>query len=83
HSFLSQKPVATDVLRYDDSGEIAPVTEHAVNDQASDIQASNTPNLDTASVDDETVLEDESDNLITNSAVVGNFNTASDSEDLL
>ena len=51
HSFLSQKPAATYVLRYDDSGEIAPVTKHAVNDQASNIQASNiqAPNFSIAS----------------------------------
>ena len=82
-NLFSQKPAATDVLRYDDSGEIAPVTEDAVDEQVSNAKDLNTKDLDTATLDDETVLKDETDNLTTNDATVGDFSAASDSEDLL
>lgn len=81
-SLFSQKPTAVDVMRYDDSGEIAPITEDAVDGQFSNAKEPNIEYPDTASLNGEAVL-DETDNLITNNAIVDNFSTASDSEDLL
>ncbi|MDN3397544.1 Hpt domain-containing protein [Psychrobacter sp. APC 3426] len=43
-TFLTQKPVATDVVRYDDSGEIAPVADQAAGEQAlDDLHIENVP----------------------------------------
>ena len=77
-SLLSQKVAATDVLRYDDNGEIAPITEHALDDQILKDQ-----DFDAAILSHETAVEDESDNLIINNTVGDDFSTVNDSEALL